>query len=124
MTPDLRAAIAAICISDSCRCAVAALYDHDRRAALELGAEAGSGRALSYDRDSGESLGGDLPELWHAQTQAWVHLAGSGAGEYQGHDRGGDAAFVVRVSGAVAQLFDHERQAWSAYTARLVATAF
>jgi hypothetical protein len=124
VTPDLRAAIAAICISDSCRAAVSSVYDHAREVDLELGAEVRRARAVAYDRASGQSLGGDLPELWHAETQAWVHLAATGAGAYQGHDRGGATGFAVKVTGAVAQLFDHESQAWSAYTGRLVADAF
>ncbi|HMC92936.1 MAG TPA: hypothetical protein VKI45_10785 [Allosphingosinicella sp.] len=124
VTPDLRAAIAAICISDSCRVAVSSVYDHARGMDIALGAEVRERRALAYDRASGQSLGGDLPELWHGETQAWVHLAATGAGAYQGHDRGSDVAFAVNVTGAVAQLFDHQSQAWTAYTGRLVAEAF
>lgn len=124
MTPDLRAAIAAICISDSCRAPVSSVYDHARGIDLELGAEVRRPRAVAYDRASGQSLGGDLPELWHGETQAWVHLATTAAGAYQGHDRGAGTAFAVRITGAVAQLFDHQSEAWSAYTGRLVAGAF
>ncbi|HEY0312631.1 MAG TPA: hypothetical protein VGC56_09070 [Allosphingosinicella sp.] len=124
MTPDLRAAIAAVCISDTCGSAVYSLYDHDAGSRLNVEAQVGGGRAVSCDRDSGHSFGGDLPELWYAPAEAWVHLGARGGGVYEGHDRTADTAFAVRVSGAVAQLYDHDRQAWSAYTADLIAAAF
>jgi hypothetical protein len=124
MSPDLCAAVAAICISDTCRSTVRSVYDHDAGARRNLEAQVGGGRAVACDRDSGDSFGGDLPELWYSPTQAWVHLGAAGGGAYDGHDRNAGTAFAVRVSGAVAQVFDHERQAWSAYTAELLAAAF
>jgi hypothetical protein len=124
MTPELRAAIAAACIADSSGSPVSSVHDHDAGLWRGLEAEAVGGRVACCDRVTGETLGGDLPELWHAATQAWVHVEAKGPGAYEGHDRGSGADFAVRVSGVVAHLFEHGRQAWSAYTAQLPAGAF
>src|SRR5438309_10749552 len=86
VTPDLRAAIAAICISDSCRVAVSSVYDHARGMDIALGAGGRGRRALAYDRASGQSLGGDRAELWGGETRGWVQVAATGAGACRGRD--------------------------------------
>jgi len=124
VSPELRAAIAAICIADTSCAPVAAVHDHAAGVRRATEAEVAGVRAVCCDRTSGDTLGGDLPELWHTASAAWVHVRATGGGVYEGYDRGGDAAFAVHVEGAVAQLFEHKRQAWSAYTGELAAAAF
>ena len=124
MSPELRAAIAAICIADTSGASVAAVYDHEGGVRRATEAEVAGVRAVCCDRASGDTLGGDLPELWHTASAAWVHVGGTGGGAYEGYDRGGEAAFAVQVAGPVAHLFEHARQAWSAYTGELSAAAF
>jgi hypothetical protein len=124
MSPELRAAIAAICIADTSGAPVAAVHDHEAGVRRATEAEVVGVRAICCDRESGDTLGGDLPELWHTASAAWVHVGAKGGGAYEGYDRGDEAAFAVQVSGAVAHLFEHERQAWSAYTGELSAGAF
>jgi hypothetical protein len=124
MTPELRAAIAAICIADSNGAPVAAVHDHEAGVRRATEAEVVGVRAICCDRSSGDTLGGDLPELWHPASAAWVHVGAKGGGGYDGYDRGGEAAFVVEVSGLVAHLFDHPSRTWRAYTGQLLAAAF
>jgi hypothetical protein len=124
MTPELRAAIAAVCIADTRGGPVSAIYDHEAGAWRGFEVEAVAGRVACCDRKTGETLGGDLPELWHAASDAWIHVEAKGEGAYEGHDRGSSADFAVRVSGIVAHFFEHERPAWEAYTAQLPAGAF
>lgn len=124
MTPELRAALAAICIADTAGAPVASVYDHAGGVKRRLEAEVASGRVACCDRESGDTVGGDLPELWHAASQAWVHVAAQGGGVYQGQDRGSGDDFAVHVTGLGAQLFEHRRQAWSAYTGQLASAGF
>lgn len=124
MTPELRAAIAAICIADRAGAPVAAVYDHEAAAGRAMEAEVVGVRAVCCDRASGETLGGDLPELWHAASGAWVHVGRRDAGGYDGYDRTDGSAFAVEVAGLVAQVFDHASGTWRAYTGQLSTGAF
>jgi len=124
MSPELRAAIAAICIADTAGVPVAAVHDHAAGVRRATEAEVAGVRAVCCDRASGDTLGGDLPELWHTASQAWVHVEAKGGGVYEGYDRARAAAFAVHVAAAVAQLFEHETRSWTAYTGELSVRAF
>lgn len=124
MTPEVRAAIAAVCIADQARSAVVSIYDHEAGAHVALEAQVSGGRVAGWDAARGSGFGGDLPDLWHQGAEAWFHLAAKGAGEYDGYDREAEASFAVRVAGAVAYVWDYGERSWRSYTARLLAGAF
>ena len=113
----VRASIAATVIAHCTGRQVASIYDHEAKEQRGLQAHALGARVACYDGTRSLQLGGELPNLLWSPEQTAVYLERTDAGEYRGFDHGSETHFNVRPEGLSAQLYDHGKGRWFAYSA-------
>ena len=102
---------------------IAGLYDHGAARHLQIAAESRGHRVQGADGDRSARFGGDLPELYDAQDQAFVsmEIAGQSA---RGYDRGSDSHYTVEVTDRLINLYDHSAATWFAFEAQFAHDSF
>lgn len=114
---DVRATFAAIALAHQGDRAVAGLFDHSLKKAVNITAVF-DGIALSgVDIERRSRLVGKLPDFFDEVRKSYIHLAPDGD-RYVGYDHKTGTHLHIVIKDETANLYDHSAAAWFQYSLR------
>lgn len=116
MKNNVRAAVAAIAISQSNGRSVSSVYDYSTSGYRNIDVKIVDGRVSAYDYSSSCHIDGNLPSLYHYGESCHLDLQPRGGGKFGGYDYGASCHFEVTVRGNTADVYDYGASSYFSYS--------
>ncbi|WFP74526.1 hypothetical protein [Mesorhizobium sp. WSM4906] len=107
MKPHVRAAVAAIALSDFSKRNVTSIYSYAESKYVNVDVTVRGGQVNGYDYSSSCHIDGSLPSLYHYGESCHIDLQPGSNGHYDGYDYGSSSHFEVTVNGSEVEIYDY-----------------
>lgn len=108
MSPETRAAVAAITLAHASGRKISSIYDFSQGGHRSISVSVNNEQVRAYDYMSGCHIQGRLSSVYHYGRSGYIQIKGSSAGKYKGFDYTTSSHFQATVRGRNVSLYDYE----------------
>lgn len=112
MSPETRAAVAAITLAHASGRKISSIYDYSGDGHRNLSASVTADQVNAYDYTSGCHISGRLSSVYHYGKGGHIEIKDKGNGKYGGYDYSSSSYFDVTISGKNVSLYDYGSSAY------------